>query len=54
VPRKPEESLLYQLVASGEMPPLGSRIVDESGRAALAAWIESMPRTEVRPFDGKH
>ena len=48
VPGSPDESLLYNLVASrmgknDQMPPIATRIVDQQHLDMLRAWIESLP-----------
>ena len=47
VPGKHTESLLYQRVASGDMPP-GSKVLSEQELATLAKWIDSGAGT-LRP-----
>jgi hypothetical protein len=47
VPGSPQRSLLYKLIASrkgknDQMPPIGSRVVDEEATAAIEAWISAM------------
>ena len=41
-PGRPEDSLVVQLATlrgQGQMPPIGSHVVDENGAALLRAWI---------------
>lgn len=47
IPHKPQESLLIERVANGEMPP-GSKNLTAAEHATLAAWIEQGAKT-LRP-----
>jgi hypothetical protein len=58
VPGAPEESLLYKLVESragknDQMPPIGSRVVDEERLSTLKAWILALgaPSEDDTPPD---
>ena len=49
-PGSPGDSLLYTLITArdpaapkDQMPPVGSRIVDQEGVAAIKAWIKALP-----------
>jgi hypothetical protein len=47
VPGSPQRSLLYKLITSragknDQMPPIGSRVVDEEATDAIKAWISAM------------
>ena len=51
VPGSPERSLLYKLITSragenDQMPPIGSRVVDDEAAAAVKAWISAMHPVE--------
>jgi hypothetical protein len=49
IPGDPEQSLLYDLLSQrgteGQMPPIGTRIVDETNAARIAEWIRRMTPT---------
>jgi hypothetical protein len=53
VPGRSDESLLIRLAGTrgdpqAQMPPVGSSQVDDTGMAALRAWIDAMPKPVTR------
>lgn len=55
VPGDPEHSVIYEKMGirgSGQMPPIGTEVVDTAGRAKVGAWISSLPSLRDGGTDG--
>jgi mono/diheme cytochrome c family protein len=51
VPGKPDESLLFQMVHDGKMPPGGKIRLSDADLAAIRSWIEGGAKSESQPAE---